>query len=119
MALALEQVVSGQPQRSVIVADEFAAVLDRVTAMVVARALRRAIDAANRSNRALGAIVATSHDDLSVALKPDTIVHCDFASTTVSRGRGNSGDYDSEAPRHGGTDIGATSAAGAPRKRGG
>jgi uncharacterized protein len=58
-----------------IACDEFAALLDRVTAMVVARCLRRAVDA-DRSR--LSAIVATSHDDLQPALKPDAIAWCDF-----------------------------------------
>jgi ABC-type ATPase with predicted acetyltransferase domain len=58
----------------VLAADEFAAPLDRVTAMVVARALRRAVDARPH----LAAVVATSHDDLVTALDPDVLVRCDF-----------------------------------------
>jgi ABC-type transporter Mla maintaining outer membrane lipid asymmetry ATPase subunit MlaF len=58
----------------VLACDEFAAVLDRVTAMVVARCLRRAVDADPR----LAAVVATSHDDLQPALRPDVIAYCDF-----------------------------------------
>jgi len=56
--------------------DEFAAVLDRLTAMIVARGLRRAVD----SDPRLSAIVATSHDDLQPALKPDAIAWCDFGT---------------------------------------
>jgi hypothetical protein len=46
-----------------------------LTAIVVARCLRRAIDA---DRARLSAIVATSHDDLQPALKPDIIAWCDF-----------------------------------------
>ena len=67
---------------AVIVCDEFAAVLDRVTACVVSRALRRSID--HLPN--LCAIVATSHDDLIDALSPDTIVRCDFGRVTIESG---------------------------------
>jgi ABC-type ATPase with predicted acetyltransferase domain len=89
LALALERTPSKKvaPARDpvdVLAADEFAAPLDRVTAMVVARALRRAADA--RPN--LCAVVATSHDDLLGALDPDVVVRCDFDSVTVQeRGR--------------------------------
>ena len=61
--------------RSVLFADEFAAVLDRVTAAAVARSLRRAVD---HSDTPLAAVVATSHDDLVDALMPDAVVRCDF-----------------------------------------
>jgi ABC-type ATPase with predicted acetyltransferase domain len=67
----------------VLVADEFAAVLDRVTAMVVARALRRAIDA----SAGLCAVVASSHDDLEAALLPDVVVRCDFSRWSVGEPR--------------------------------
>lgn len=59
---------------AVLVCDEFAALLDRVTACVVARSLRRCID---RSGN-LSAILATSHDDLIRALSPDVTARCDF-----------------------------------------
>jgi ABC-type ATPase with predicted acetyltransferase domain len=58
----------------VLAADEFAAPLDRVTALVVARALRKAATA--RPN--LCAVVATPRDDLLAALDPDIVVECDF-----------------------------------------
>ena len=70
-----------------LVADEFAAMLDRVTAAIVARALRRAVS----SSPTLAAIVATSHDDLSAALQPDIIARCDFGSMHVSRPAFNGG----------------------------
>ena len=67
--------------RAVLVADEFAALLDRVTACVVARSLRRAIDAHPR----VAALVATSHHDLTRALAPDVVVHCDFGRVTTCK----------------------------------
>ncbi|MGC4034063.1 MAG: ATP-binding cassette domain-containing protein [Tepidisphaeraceae bacterium] len=56
--------------------DEFCAVLDRVTARIVARALRRLIDRPGPAK--LAAVVATSHDDLPPALMPDRTVTADF-----------------------------------------
>jgi hypothetical protein len=66
----------------VLAIDEFAAPLDRVTARVVARALRKAVSA----RRDLCAIVATSHDDLVGALAPDVVVRCDFGAFDVREG---------------------------------
>ena len=64
--------------RAVLLADEFCAILDRVSAAVVARSLRRTIDRLNEGGQALSAVVATSHEDLEEALKPDLVVRCDF-----------------------------------------
>ena len=58
----------------VIACDEFAAVLDRVTALIVAHRLRRAIDALPHA----AAVVATSHEDIEPALSAEVIVRCDF-----------------------------------------
>ena len=83
LALALAQLRAGpepEPGPPVLMIDEFAAALDRVTAAVVARALRRQCDTG-----AVGAIVATSHDDLLRALRPDTTVRCDFTHYRVDR----------------------------------
>jgi ABC-type ATPase with predicted acetyltransferase domain len=80
LALALHQASrggAGAPAHTILWADEFAAVLDRVTAMVVSRALRKSICAP------LSALVATSHDDLAGALKPDLTITCDFANVQV------------------------------------
>jgi len=77
LALALHRTASRPAtpnRRAILVCDEFAAVLDRITAMVVARCLRRSIDA----NPHLSAIVASSHDDLQPALRPERIAWCDF-----------------------------------------
>ena len=70
---------------AIIAMDEFAALLDRITARVVARALRRLIrpSPADAAAPRLAAIVATSHDDLSDALSPDTVVTCDFDAYAV------------------------------------
>lgn len=72
---------SSRSPRALIVCDEFAALLDRVTAAIVARTLRRAIS----SNSRQSALVATSHEDLIKALQPDVIVRCDFGRVTIER----------------------------------
>lgn len=74
--ISAEQVQGQEKKRplSILAADEFAAPLDRVTALVVARALRKAVD--RQPN--LCAIVATTRDDLLPALAPDVHVRCDF-----------------------------------------
>jgi len=64
----------------VIVCDEFAALLDRVTAAVVSRAIRKLVD---RSPH-LAAVVATSHDDVAGPLSPDRVVRCDFGETEMT-----------------------------------
>lgn len=75
---------SGPLTSCTIVCDEFAAVLDRVTACVIARSLRRAVSAAPELLRA---VVATSHHDLIDALSPDLIVRCDFYRLDLLRCR--------------------------------
>lgn len=69
---------------SALLADEFAAVLDRVTAAVIARLLRKWVSSEGNCR----AIVATSHDDLMGALRPDWVVRCDFGEVKVERSRG-------------------------------
>ena len=71
-----------------LVCDEFAAVLDRVTACVVAYGLRKnwnhlcsEMPIAARPRL----IVATSHDDLRDALAPDLSITCDFGLIRVER----------------------------------
>jgi ABC-type ATPase with predicted acetyltransferase domain len=84
LAMAMSQARHRDLRRPIIVCDEFAAMLDRVTACAVSRALRRAI---SRDPR-MSAIVATSHDDLVRALAPERIVRCDFGKISVEmRGR--------------------------------
>ena len=69
----------------VLAADEFCAVLDRVSAAVVARALRRTIDRLCRAGLPIAAMLATSHEDLERALRPDQLAHCDFGSLTGTK----------------------------------
>lgn len=57
-------------QLMVILADEFGATLDRLTASMVARNIRRWIN--TRPNVAL--VIATTHDDLLEPLAPDTLI---------------------------------------------
>jgi len=99
---------------TIIAMDEFAALLDRITARVVARALRRlvrpahfvaatpaspegplsreeATQASQLQVHSLAAIVATSHDDLVDALLPDMTVLCDFDSYSVTQRLGSLG----------------------------
>jgi ABC-type ATPase with predicted acetyltransferase domain len=64
----------GGADAPIIACDEFAAVLDRVTAIAVAHRLRREIDATPNAC----AVVATSHEDLEPALAAETVVRCDF-----------------------------------------
>lgn len=96
LAIARASRVSNQTQSTVtamIAMDEFAALLDRITARIVARALRRLIDGPGARNGdaaslpRVGAIVATSHDDLLVALDPEIVVTCDFQCFLPSRRR--------------------------------
>jgi len=65
--------------RAILAADEFGALLDRITARVIARTLRKAVSA----TALVGAIVATSHDDLIEALAPDCVVRCDFGEVST------------------------------------
>jgi ABC-type ATPase with predicted acetyltransferase domain len=76
LALALWRL---RDNSGVLLADEFCAVLDRVTAKVVARCLRKTIDA----NPNIAAVLASPHDDLEAALRPDVIIRCDFGSIHV------------------------------------
>lgn len=70
------------PGGTLLALDEFAAVLDRVTAALVARTLRRAIDSLPAPPAVL---LATSHDDLAGPLDPDVTIDCDFGKWTVAR----------------------------------
>jgi uncharacterized protein len=74
LALARARPVAAGKALCVLAADEFGAPLDRVTALVVARALRRAVSARGD----LCAIVASTREDLGAALDPDVVVECDF-----------------------------------------
>ncbi len=62
-----------------LICDEFAALLDRVSAAIIAHTLRKAVYLRNE----LSAILATSHDNLQTALNPDLIITCDFGAYTI------------------------------------
>src|SRR5881628_3088939 len=85
LALALSQHDGGQLR--CFLCDEFATLLDPLTACVVARVLRRAISP--ESN--LCAVVACARSDIIQALSPDLIIRCDFGKTELwKRTRGGS-----------------------------
>jgi ABC-type ATPase with predicted acetyltransferase domain len=67
---------------TVVAADEFCAALDPVTALVVARALRRAVDCGGN----VCAVVATAQENLAPALSPDLVVQCDFGAYQIRAG---------------------------------
>lgn len=68
-------------RRSVLACDEFAALLDDLTAAVVAHSFRRII----RNTPGLSAICATSRN-IAPALCPDQTFTCDFGRLTASYG---------------------------------
>lgn len=86
LALAIARVEASESAspnvHSLLVCDEFAALLDRVTASIVATVLRRTVRA--HADR-LAAIVATSHDDLHGPLEAEVTVECDFGRVSVTR----------------------------------
>jgi ABC-type ATPase with predicted acetyltransferase domain len=59
---------------NVLLADEFCATLDRVTAKVVAHQLRKFVTRSAEGGRARTAIVATTHEDLIEDLRPDVVI---------------------------------------------
>lgn len=66
-------------RRCCLICDEFASLLDSITAAVVARVLRRAVSASPK----LCAIVASSRGDIANALSADVIIRCDFGKVEV------------------------------------
>jgi hypothetical protein len=76
LALAVHE-AGRSPDPAVILCDEYAALLDRLTAAIVSRSIRRLIDTLPR----LSAILATCHDDVIRPLQPDRVVRCDFGRT--------------------------------------
>lgn len=68
---ALALAVSMKPQW--IVADEFTAVLDRITAQVIAHNVRRIAD-----RYGVGFLLATALDDVAEDLEPDLLVRCEL-----------------------------------------
>ncbi len=69
LALALRQATRGGGGLPVLLADEFGATLDRVTARVLARNLRAWV-----SRTPVCFIAATTHDDLLEPLEPDVLI---------------------------------------------
>jgi len=82
LAVALHEFEREPDRPAVLVCDEFAALLDRVTAAIVSRSIRKVIAA----HANLAAVVATSHDDVVQPLAPDRIVRCDFGVFTSLSG---------------------------------
>ncbi len=78
LAIARARPAPGRPP-VLLAIDEFTTTLDRISAAVVARGLRRIIDDSTH----LAALCATSRDDLSAALAPDVILACDFGHVRV------------------------------------
>lgn len=83
LALAWSRAIATR-RPAVIVSDEFAAMLDRVTATSVAAALRRALD---RGDAGPALLLATSHDDLVAPLRPETWIDCDYGEYKTRRGQ--------------------------------
>ncbi len=67
------------PSSRVLLCDEFATQLDRLTAGVLARLTRRQISADGR----LCLVAASCHEEIAAALKPDLVVHCDFGQSCL------------------------------------
>lgn len=78
LAIAIERLTNnGQwtiDNGPLLIADEFTSLLDRLTAHILSRSLRKSLNARPH----LHALLATSHEDLTHALQPDRIIHCDF-----------------------------------------
>lgn len=70
---------NAQAEHRILYCDEFAGVLDRVSACVAARTIRRALDQPS----GCGAILATSRGDVEKALRPDWVIECDFGDCHV------------------------------------
>lgn len=67
---------AGTRPMTVVLADEFGATLDRMTAMVVARNIRRWVDGA-----AVCFVCATTHEDLLEPLDPDVLLYKPLGGT--------------------------------------
>jgi ABC-type dipeptide/oligopeptide/nickel transport system ATPase subunit/GNAT superfamily N-acetyltransferase len=75
MACAASSPASATAERCVLVIDEFAATLDRITAAALARNVRR------WSTRAgIAFILATTHEDVLDALEPDVLIYKGFGT---------------------------------------
>jgi len=81
----LAQFIAGRAQ--VLIADEFAAAVDRVTARVVAWQLGRFVRESVRGELPRAAVVATSHADVEEDLRPTVVVRVGEGSCVVERRR--------------------------------
>ncbi|MCC6238739.1 MAG: hypothetical protein IT448_00335 [Phycisphaerales bacterium] len=86
LAMALGQGRMNRPAKlaetgkvQLLVSDEFAAILDRVTACVVGRMLRKMFN----GQQPVAMVCCTSQDDLAGALKPDITITCDFGQLQI------------------------------------
>jgi ABC-type ATPase with predicted acetyltransferase domain len=75
LARMMAQVEAGDSERfHVVLADEFCAALDRATACVLSRNIRKWVRRLDRENRKVCFIAVTSHDDLLESLEPDLLI---------------------------------------------
>ena len=81
LAVALEQ-LRRMKRGATLLCDEFAAPLDRVTAAIVCRLLRRQV-----TRLRVAAVVASARADLVSSLQPDIVVECDFGCVRIDRNR--------------------------------
>lgn len=77
LAMALHR--ASRRKQTCVACDEFAAMLDDVTARIVARRLRRIVEPSS----GMSAVLATCRNDLTDALRPDVVVNCDFGRVVV------------------------------------
>lgn len=84
----LRRLHAANPDRCVVVlADEFAAPLDRVTAAVAARQMRKWVDQQTAAGRRVCFVAASTHDDLLEPLAPDVLVFKDLGQRVAVRRR--------------------------------
>jgi ABC-type ATPase with predicted acetyltransferase domain len=81
IALAIEQAKASPA--GILICDEFAALLDRLTARIISHRLGRWI-----RQHSLRAIFVSAHDDLSKPLNPAIQIRCDFSRLTLARRNG-------------------------------
>lgn len=89
------------PRPALIAADEFLATLDRLTARAVALGLRRWVDRLDPAHPGLTLLLATSHEDLAAALRPDLHLHITLAGEVLK----SSTTFDADESRALGGDI--------------
>jgi len=90
LALAFDRVTGCGPGVRFLMADEFAALLDRTLARVLAFNVRKLV-----SRTGVGVLLATTHDDVADDLNPDVWVRCGGDGEVVVERRAN----EKKAPR--------------------